>query len=251
MSLSPVSSGVAAELPGCDPRERGLIAQISRYHRKGAPKLGEMAAVARNGDEQLVARCSVILRLAEHLERGRDGAVCLKAPKAENEQQNWLIGDGGAVANVVVWLQPADGSHFEMAKEDLHPKTRTWPGEVVVGLPHLNFTPRVVVLFPSYFDPVKKKQVATGQVFTVVNDSPVACDVQWQGGPDNPGEHRIMPAKGSVKPEVAPARMPGGRSASCGTPRRGAPPPDRIATRSRVRPSPPGSGRAHPTSLPC
>ena len=34
---------VSAELPGFDPRERALIAQISRYHRKGAAKLGEMA----------------------------------------------------------------------------------------------------------------------------------------------------------------------------------------------------------------
>jgi exopolyphosphatase/guanosine-5'-triphosphate,3'-diphosphate pyrophosphatase len=66
---------VSAELPGFDPRERALIGQISRYHRKGAPKLGEMAAVAREGDEELVARCSVILRLAEHLERGRDQSV--------------------------------------------------------------------------------------------------------------------------------------------------------------------------------
>jgi exopolyphosphatase/guanosine-5'-triphosphate,3'-diphosphate pyrophosphatase len=66
---------VSAELPGFDPRERALIAQISRYHRKGAPKLGEMATLARPGDEELVARCSVILRLAEHLERGRDQSV--------------------------------------------------------------------------------------------------------------------------------------------------------------------------------
>ena len=66
---------VSAELPGFDPRERALIAQISRYHRKGAPKLGEMATLARPGDEDLVARCSVILRLAEHLERGRDQSV--------------------------------------------------------------------------------------------------------------------------------------------------------------------------------
>ena len=66
---------VSAELPGFDPRERALIAQISRYHRKGAPKLGEMAPVARDGDEELVARCAVILRLAEHLERGRDQSV--------------------------------------------------------------------------------------------------------------------------------------------------------------------------------
>ncbi|HUE25321.1 MAG TPA: Ppx/GppA phosphatase family protein [Solirubrobacteraceae bacterium] len=66
---------VSAELPGFDPRERALIAQISRYHRKGAPKLGEMAAIARPGDEQLIARCAVLLRLAEHLERGRDQSV--------------------------------------------------------------------------------------------------------------------------------------------------------------------------------
>ena len=66
---------VSAGLPGFDPRERALIAQISRYHRKGIPKLGEMAPLAREGDEDLVARCSVLVRLAEHLERGRDQSV--------------------------------------------------------------------------------------------------------------------------------------------------------------------------------
>jgi exopolyphosphatase/guanosine-5'-triphosphate,3'-diphosphate pyrophosphatase len=66
---------ISAELPGFDPRERALIAQISRYHRKGAPKLGEMAPLARDGDEGLLERCAVILRLAEHLERGRDQSV--------------------------------------------------------------------------------------------------------------------------------------------------------------------------------
>ncbi len=66
---------VSAELPGFDPRERALIAQISRYHRKGTPKLGELAALAQPDDEELLDRCSVILRLAEHLERGRDQSV--------------------------------------------------------------------------------------------------------------------------------------------------------------------------------
>ncbi len=65
----------SAELPGFDPRERALIAQISRYHRKGVPKLGVIEPLTRTGDEQLLDRCSVILRLAEHLERGRDQAV--------------------------------------------------------------------------------------------------------------------------------------------------------------------------------
>jgi exopolyphosphatase/guanosine-5'-triphosphate,3'-diphosphate pyrophosphatase len=66
---------VSAELPGFDPRERALIAQMSRYHRKGMPKLGEIAALTREGDEQLLERDAVILRLAEHLERGRDQSV--------------------------------------------------------------------------------------------------------------------------------------------------------------------------------
>lgn len=66
---------VSAELPGFDPRERALIAQMSRYHRKGTPKLGELASLTEPGDEELLERCSVILRLAEHLERGRDQSV--------------------------------------------------------------------------------------------------------------------------------------------------------------------------------
>jgi exopolyphosphatase/guanosine-5'-triphosphate,3'-diphosphate pyrophosphatase len=66
---------VSAELPGFDPRERALIAQISRYHRKGTPRLGELEPLTAEGDEQLLERCAVILRLAEHLERGRDQSV--------------------------------------------------------------------------------------------------------------------------------------------------------------------------------
>jgi exopolyphosphatase/guanosine-5'-triphosphate,3'-diphosphate pyrophosphatase len=66
---------MSAELPGFDPRERAIVAQISRYHRKGAPKLGELVAITEEGDEELLDRCSVILRLAEHLERGRDQSV--------------------------------------------------------------------------------------------------------------------------------------------------------------------------------
>ncbi len=66
---------MSAELPGFDPRERALIGQITRYHRKGIPKLGEWAKLGHPGDEQMLERCSMILRLAEHLERGRDQSV--------------------------------------------------------------------------------------------------------------------------------------------------------------------------------
>jgi exopolyphosphatase/guanosine-5'-triphosphate,3'-diphosphate pyrophosphatase len=64
-----------AGLPGFTPRETALIGQMVRYHRKGAPTLGEFGAVARDGDEGMLARASAVLRVAEQLERPRDQSV--------------------------------------------------------------------------------------------------------------------------------------------------------------------------------
>jgi exopolyphosphatase / guanosine-5'-triphosphate,3'-diphosphate pyrophosphatase len=64
-----------ASLPGFSPRETGLIGQMARYHRKGSPGLGEFSALARDGDDEMLARCSAVLRLAEQLERPRDQSV--------------------------------------------------------------------------------------------------------------------------------------------------------------------------------
>jgi exopolyphosphatase/guanosine-5'-triphosphate,3'-diphosphate pyrophosphatase len=64
-----------AGLPGFDPRELALIALIAGYHRKGMPHLDEFESLMRPGDLGLVRRCAVILRLAEHLERGNDRCV--------------------------------------------------------------------------------------------------------------------------------------------------------------------------------
>ena len=64
-----------AGLPGFSPRETALIGQAARYHRKGQPGLGEFAPLARKGDEDLLARCAAVLRVAEQLERPRDQAV--------------------------------------------------------------------------------------------------------------------------------------------------------------------------------
>ena len=64
-----------AGLPGFSPREVALIAQTARYHRKGTPSFGELAPLVKEGDEEMLARCAALLRLAEQLERSRDQLV--------------------------------------------------------------------------------------------------------------------------------------------------------------------------------
>jgi len=62
-------------LPGFTPVETAIIAQSARYHRKGMPVPGPMAALFGEGDLERLDRCAVLLRLAEDLERSRDQLV--------------------------------------------------------------------------------------------------------------------------------------------------------------------------------
>jgi exopolyphosphatase / guanosine-5'-triphosphate,3'-diphosphate pyrophosphatase len=62
-------------LPGFSPVETAIIAQAARYHRKGMPSPGPMAALFGPGDEERLDRCAALLRLAEDLERSRDQLV--------------------------------------------------------------------------------------------------------------------------------------------------------------------------------
>jgi exopolyphosphatase/guanosine-5'-triphosphate,3'-diphosphate pyrophosphatase len=64
-----------AGLPGYSPAEVALIAQMTRYHRKGTPSLDDLEPLAREGDEERLVRCTALLRLAEKLERARDQLV--------------------------------------------------------------------------------------------------------------------------------------------------------------------------------
>lgn len=65
-----------AELFGFTPRERELIAQIARYHRKSLPKRKHVAFQSLNEKDQVtVARLGGILRLADGLDRRRSGLI--------------------------------------------------------------------------------------------------------------------------------------------------------------------------------
>ena len=64
-----------AGLPGFTPAEVALIAQTTRYHRKGLPEAGELAPLFAKEDIRRLDRCATLLRLAEDLERSRDQLV--------------------------------------------------------------------------------------------------------------------------------------------------------------------------------
>ena len=62
-------------LPGFTQREVAIIGQAVRFHRKGMPTSGGFDKLLEDGDEQILDRCALLLRLAEDLERSRDQLV--------------------------------------------------------------------------------------------------------------------------------------------------------------------------------
>jgi len=73
-----------AGLPGFDPRELMLVGLIARYHRKGDPDGSELGELAREGDPERLRLLCAIIRLAEQLERSRDGAIRRVSVAARN-----------------------------------------------------------------------------------------------------------------------------------------------------------------------
>ena len=82
-------------LPGFSPVEVAIIAQAARYHRKGMPEPGPLAALFGEGDAARLDRCAVLLRLAEDLERSRDQLVRRTSiALRDDEVELRLIADG-------------------------------------------------------------------------------------------------------------------------------------------------------------
>ena len=62
-------------LAGYQPRETALIALLARYHRKGRPGLEPYNSLMEKGDDLRLMRMAAMVRMAEFLERGRNGNV--------------------------------------------------------------------------------------------------------------------------------------------------------------------------------
>jgi exopolyphosphatase/guanosine-5'-triphosphate,3'-diphosphate pyrophosphatase len=91
-----------------------LIALIARYHRKGDPDASELGPLKRKGDDERLALLSGVIRLAEQLERSRDGSVAnvsLSAPDGAVVVKPELRGD----ASVGIWSARRNADLLERA----------------------------------------------------------------------------------------------------------------------------------------
>ena len=89
-----------AGLPGFTPREVALIAQATRYHRKGMPDPADLEGlIGSRADRAVLDRLSVLLRLAEDLERSRDQLVGgVRVAVDDDRAQLELLSDAPGVA---------------------------------------------------------------------------------------------------------------------------------------------------------
>ena len=105
-----------AGLPGFSPREVALVAQAVRYHRKGLPTFGDLAPLFdHKHDDRRLDRLSVLLRLAEDLERSRDQAVRSTSASAVNGEVRLTLEADPALVTVPRWAASRETELFGRA----------------------------------------------------------------------------------------------------------------------------------------
>ena len=102
-------------LPGFTPREVELIALVARYHRKGTPDIGEMAGLAKKGDDVRLSVLAGTVRLAEQLERSRDGSVRAVHVQVQNGSVTVAPEASGEASTVAIWSARRNAELLESA----------------------------------------------------------------------------------------------------------------------------------------
>lgn len=101
-------------LPGFTQREVAIIGQAVRFHRKGMPSAGGFEKLLRDGDEDVLDRCALFLRLAEDLERSRDQLVrAVEVTSVNGAVRLTLRADGDT--RVARWAAGREGDLFRRA----------------------------------------------------------------------------------------------------------------------------------------
>ena len=116
-----------AGLAGFSPRELVMVALVTRYHRKGEPDTHELGPLERDDDGRRLRLLAGMIRLAEQLERSRDGAVASVAVRKHGHGVRLSAVANGAVGDpsVAIWSAQRNS--------DLLAKAIGGPVEVVGG----------------------------------------------------------------------------------------------------------------------
>jgi exopolyphosphatase / guanosine-5'-triphosphate,3'-diphosphate pyrophosphatase len=105
---------IRSGLPGYNPREVALLAQMARYHRKGEPEPDDLEPLLRRGDDALLGRCAAVLRVVEQLERARDGRVRDITVSAHDGTVELAL-DSRSDLSFARWAAERQGPMFERA----------------------------------------------------------------------------------------------------------------------------------------
>jgi exopolyphosphatase / guanosine-5'-triphosphate,3'-diphosphate pyrophosphatase len=101
-------------LPGYSHRELALIALMVRYHRKSSPVVGDIEDVLEKDDEKRLLKMTALLRLAEQLDRSRDGAVSdVRLNVSADWAQMEVVGEGDV--SVAIWSAQRHADIFKAA----------------------------------------------------------------------------------------------------------------------------------------
>ncbi|MGI8595230.1 MAG: HD domain-containing protein [Solirubrobacteraceae bacterium] len=106
---------LSAGLPGFTPRETAIVAQMARYHRKGAPSFDDLEPLVGKGDQAMLERGAALLRLAESLERSRDQIVDRAAIEIDDDGLVALRAISSQDASVARWVAERHVDQFERA----------------------------------------------------------------------------------------------------------------------------------------
>lgn len=159
------------------------------------------------GDPPDLAKLNADLRAA--IERQGDRDHCLVGSPEETEQQGWKIGKDGGVGNVFVWVQPPAGRFFALTEDDLNPDKGGWKPEVVLTSPHCQLMPHALILFPSYTPAdAPRERRRTDQTFVFRANSPVAHNLNLQGGGENPQSCVALPTGNDRRYELWASQVP-------------------------------------------
>jgi exopolyphosphatase/guanosine-5'-triphosphate,3'-diphosphate pyrophosphatase len=102
-------------LPGFSPAETAIVAQAARFHRRGVPTPGIFAPLLGPGDNGRLQRIATLLRLAEGLERGRDGTVQGVRVTSNGDGSVRLGLQATGEAHVPMWAAARETELFERA----------------------------------------------------------------------------------------------------------------------------------------